>query len=146
MKSFKVGIAALFAFVCVALAPASSVAFSFEQIDKIQLITAAHADEAPAPAVSPAPALGDKIGDVGDKLGSAADKIPSDGMPITVLAMVVAFIYDQIRRRWPTKNPASLWHDAKAVLNGISKLLAGAGKLLGKIGEVGDKVLGQNVK
>jgi hypothetical protein len=146
MSSFKKGLAALSVFFLVALAPVASVASSTH----FDLVTAAHADEAPAPAVStsPAPAIGvaDQIGSVGDKIGGIADKIPLDGVPITVLIMVVGFVYDMVRRKWPTKNPASLWLDVKKIIDATAKVLSGIGKLLGKLGDLGDKVFGQNLK
>lgn len=146
MSSFKKGMVALLAFVMVSLAPVASVASDFASFKKIQIISVAHADESPTPSVSPAPAVGDKIGAVGDQIGGLADKIPNDGIVITMLAMVVGFLYDFARRKWPTKNPASFWIDVSKIIKGVVAVLNGLVKLLEKMSSVGDKVMGQNVK
>lgn len=135
---------ALLVFSLVALAPAASASsFHFNQIS---IISSAQADDAPAPAVSGSPSLAEKAGEIGDKIGAVADKIPMDNTVIMVISLIVGFGYDLIRRKWPTKNPASLWGDVKAVIGGFSKILLGLSKVVDKLNEFGDKVFGQNQK
>jgi hypothetical protein len=148
MRSFGRATLAAFVFVLASMPVASLAADRhFHLLDQVNLVTAAHADEpAPAASLSPVEHAGDQVGHVGDVIGGIADKIPADGMGITIMIMVVGFLYDLFRRKFPSKNPASLWRDAKAVIAGVKKVLLGGVKLLEKLDQVGDKVLGQNLK
>jgi len=102
---------------------------------QVTLVSQAFADESPAPVVSPSPAPESAIGKVGKFLEDLAGKIPVEGVVITVLA----FIYDLVRRKFPTKNPASLIGD-------VQKILRGLGMLLTKLDKFLDSVVGQNLK
>jgi hypothetical protein len=143
MKSFKILLVAIFAFVAVAGVPTASL--SIATPTKIELkksshsiIAQAYADEvaaSPSPEVSPAPAQSSGVGKVGEFLADLASKIPLEGVIISILV----FVYDFVRRRMPTKNPASLLRD-------VQKLLKGVIAMFMKLDQLLDKVLGQNVK
>lgn len=98
------------------------------------LIPAAMAEE-PAPVASPAPVDSPSFGEkIGAFLQKIADMIPLDGTWVVILA----FVYDFIRRKWPTANAASLYRDVKAVIQGMIAFL-------GKVDQFFDKLFGQNV-
>lgn len=66
-------------------------------------------------------------------LQDVAQKIPTTGTVITALL----FVYDFVRRKWPTKDPASLLKDLKALFKGIIALL-------NKLDDFIDAIIGQN--
>lgn len=108
-----------------------------------QLVNVAHADEPTimaSPAASDVQKVAGKIEGVGAVIKKVIDSIPLSG-PVILIA---AFLYDLARRKWPTKNPASLWRDIKAVSKAIVSLLMALIAFLHKIDEFGDSVIGQN--
>lgn len=132
---------ALFVFMAVAVTPFRTLSLvqHHEHRDSISFVSEAYAQESaptPEPSVSPAPAeQPSSASKVAAFLGMLADKIPTEGVIIAVLA----FVYDFVRRKWPTKNPASLVRDVQAVLKAIVKFIQ-------KIDALLDSVLGQNLK
>lgn len=136
MSSFFKGLlAALFALFLITATPIEILGGA-DSDSSISLVSEAQAQDASpiaSPEASPAAkSAGEKIGGT---LTDIADKIPLSGPVI----MVLVFLYDFARRKWPTKNPASLVRDVKAVIGGIKKLLDKLDQLL-------DAVFGQSTK
>lgn len=103
-----------------------------QQGSSFALIHEARADE-PSAMASPEPeSAGQKIGGT---LEDIANHIPLEGVVVTILL----FVYDFVRRKFPTAKPASLWRDISAVLHGLMALIS-------KIDQLGDKIFGQAVK
>lgn len=112
-----------------------TVAFGFE------FVPSAHAQDSsasPAASASPSPVIAaspaqSSMAKVGNGLSDLANKIPLSGVVITVLVG----LYDFIRRKWPTKDPASLLRDLKSLFKGIISLLQ-------KLDDFIDSIVGQN--
>lgn len=101
-------------------------------------VASASASPSPSPSASIAPVVAASpaksgIASAGDAIGNVASQIPLTGMVITILIG----LYDFIRRKWPTKDPASLLRDLQMLFRGI-------GALLSKLDAFIDSIIGQN--
>jgi hypothetical protein len=146
MNTLKRGFVALFVFMAVSLAWLGNVPSTIQHDSRAKtielkknvgfsVISSAYAQEAPADQPQEVPAEKSFWQKFGEFLSMIASKMGVEGM----VATAILFLYDFIRRKVPSKNPASLFRDLKSVIKGVIDFLHAVDLWL-------DKLVGQSLK
>ena len=89
------------------LSAAILVAFAFS----LALMLPAFAEPSPLPGVIPV-------------IDTVTNALPTEGAIKTAIGMALGFLFEVIVRRWPTKNPQSVWLWARALVGQLARLFS----------------------